>query len=125
MPATPPTAARGIRRTKRCASGASAARCEHELKTIKFARRSNGRDVRQPIVHIFIRRFGTRCIMTSTRWSSMTWNDPYPDRRGFPHQRHGNASDEDGAGHVPGRSERACGEVNESFDGELGRTAED
>jgi len=50
----------------------------------------------------------------------MTWSDSNLDWCGLPHERHGDAPDEDGAGHVPGGSERTSGEVGESLDDELG-----
>src|ERR1700730_6781367 len=118
-------AAREIQYTKRCGNEASMDRCVHEWRMIAFARQSCGGDVRRRIVHCSIRRSGTRCTMTSIRWSSMTWREPHLDWCGFLHQRHRDASDEDSAGHVPCRRERASGEVSESLNGELGRTAED
>jgi hypothetical protein len=46
----------------------------------------------------------------------MTWSNRHPNWRGFSHQHHGDASDENGTGHVPGWCEQASREINESFD---------
>ena len=94
-----------IRRTSRCGSAVSRLLGARELRTIGYARPCSGRDVRRLFGPTFIRRIGTKCTMTSTRWFSMTWSEvPALDCAGFPHQRHGDVADNDREG--PGLSQR-------------------